>query len=104
MLHEVDLRIISDETCRNTRNFDGFVKDIMFCAGHIEGFKDGCQGDSGGPLICAEKGEPILYGITSWGKGKLVQVHIFMVFTYFRVFLEDLKNILRHIRFRHKYF
>ena len=68
-LNEVDIRIMSDETCLTTRNQEGFVKDIMFCAGHLQGVKDGCQGDSGGPLICAEKGEPILYGITSWGKG-----------------------------------
>ena len=82
MLHEVDLRIISDDTCRNTQNLDGFVKDIMFCAGHLEGFKDGCQGDSGGPLICAEKGEPILYGITSWGKGRLVLRHKYFSFNF----------------------
>ena len=103
MLHEVDLTIISDETCRNTRNFDGFVKEIMFCAGHLEGFKDGCQGDSGGPLICAEKEEPILYGITSWGKGEIVQDHFFMqkcyVFLFSRFSQGFKKNILRHTRF-----
>ena len=41
----------------------------MFCAGYLEGGKDGCQGDSGGPLICAINNQPVLVGITSWGFG-----------------------------------
>jgi len=41
----------------------------MFCAGYLEGGKDGCQGDSGGPFICAEDGRPVLRGVTSWGWG-----------------------------------
>jgi len=41
----------------------------MFCAGYLEGGKDGCQGDSGGPLICAVENRPVLIGITSWGHG-----------------------------------
>ncbi len=30
---------------------------------------DACQGDSGGPLVCEVDGQPVLYGITSWGFG-----------------------------------
>ena len=41
----------------------------MICAGLEEGGKDACVGDSGGPLICIDNGKPVLYGITSWGKG-----------------------------------
>jgi len=37
--------------------------------GQTDGGKDACQGDSGGPLICQEDGEPILYGVVSWGNG-----------------------------------
>ena len=42
----------------------------MFCAGKEEGGKDACQGDSGGPLVCVKDGQPIIYGVTSWGYGK----------------------------------
>ena len=41
----------------------------MFCAGYLEGGRDGCQGDSGGPFICVEGDQPVLYGVTSWGYG-----------------------------------
>lgn len=64
-LQEVDLKIISPETCHKTKNSGFLVDEAMFCAGYIEGGKDGCQGDSGGPLICAENGRPVLRGITS---------------------------------------
>ena len=53
-LQEVDLKIISDETCETTANSGYLVKDAMFCAGWLKGGKDGCQGDSGGPLICTD--------------------------------------------------
>ena len=43
--------------------------DHEFCAGEMSGGKDSCQGDSGGPVICIENGEPIQYGIVSWGIG-----------------------------------
>ena len=64
-LQEVDLKIIGPETCHKTENSGFLVDEAMFCAGYIEGGKDGCQGDSGGPLICAEGGQPVLRGITS---------------------------------------
>jgi len=68
VLQEVDLPLISDETCQKTRN-GPMLKPGMFCAGYLEGGKDACQGDSGGPLICAENGRPVLRGVTSWGWG-----------------------------------
>ena len=40
-----------------------------FCGGYLDGARDTCQGDSGGPLVCVENGEPVLYGVTSWGIG-----------------------------------
>jgi len=69
-LQEVDLKIISDETCEKTKNSGYLVEGSMMCAGWLEGGKDGCQGDSGGPLICVDKeNQPVLTGVTSWGFG-----------------------------------
>ena len=69
ILQEVDLAMISDKMCDKTENTGKIIKDKMFCAGYLEGGKDGCQGDSGGPLICAVDGQPVLVGVTSWGYG-----------------------------------
>ena len=71
-LQSVGVNIYSDEYCMKHASTDttAFLKtDYQFCAGHLKGGKDACQGDSGGPLICVEKGEPVQYGITSWGVG-----------------------------------
>ena len=43
-LQEVDLKIISDKVCDGTRNRGQVVEGKMFCAGYLEGGKDGCQG------------------------------------------------------------
>ena len=69
VLHDVDIKIISDEQCSAppsaVRGF--FDSKVHTCAGSWDGGRDSCQGDSGGPLICAEKGKPVLRGITSMG-------------------------------------
>ena len=69
VLHDVDIKIISDDQCSTppsaVRGF--FDSKVHTCAGSWDGGRDSCQGDSGGPLICAEKGKPVLRGITSMG-------------------------------------
>jgi len=75
-LQAVGLWIFEQDYCSNTGNA-GYLDDSMFCAGVpdldgdgvIDGGKDACQGDSGGPLVCEVDGQPVLYGITSWGFG-----------------------------------
>ena len=68
-LNEVNLRVIGDDVCMNTRNKNNLITGKMFCAGYLEGGRDGCQGDSGGPFVCVENDQPVLYGVTSWGYG-----------------------------------
>ena len=68
-LNEVNLRVIGDDVCMGTRNKNNLVPGKMFCAGYLEGGRDGCQGDSGGPFVCVEGDQPVLYGVTSWGYG-----------------------------------
>lgn len=60
-LHEVDLKIQSQETCRNS--YHDTILESMFCAG--ENGLDACVGDSGAPLIYNNK----LIGLVSWGVG-----------------------------------
>ena len=65
VLREVDVPTISNEQCKAL----GFsVNESMVCAGGIEG-KDSCQGDSGGPLFVNKDGNPIVFGVVSWGRG-----------------------------------
>ena len=60
----------------------------MFCAGQEEGSKDACQGDSGGPLVCAKNGQPIIYGVTSWGFGKTFKFKQVFKYTHVKVVLK----------------
>lgn len=61
-----------DNTCNDTRHYNGRITDRMICAGFETGRKDSCQGDSGGPLVkqaATSDGLPIQYGVVSWGFG-----------------------------------
>ena len=70
-LRSVHVNIYSDSYClAHSKYPDSQLNlEVEFCAGEMGGGKDSCQGDSGGPLICIEKGEPVQYGIVSWGIG-----------------------------------
>ncbi|XP_072929280.1 trypsin-7-like [Epargyreus clarus] len=70
-LLDVELPVMSNEDCRNTKYESAMILDGMMCAGYPDtGEKDTCQGDSGGPLS-AERGDKRyeLLGIVSWGIG-----------------------------------
>jgi len=70
ILQELKVPIINHSICSSEEVYGNNVnKKTMFCAGYLEGGKDGCQGDSGGPLICIEEQQPVLRGVVSWGIG-----------------------------------
>ncbi|XP_059509029.1 hyaluronan-binding protein 2-like isoform X2 [Stegostoma tigrinum] len=66
LLH-TNVRLISDQRCRDPRSYGNALNDSMFCAGNLDGSVDSCQGDSGGPLTCVKDGRYQIYGIVSWG-------------------------------------
>jgi Trypsin len=70
-LREVQIPIISDDTCASPTVNDGlFIPQLMVCAGVLAGGKDTCQGDSGGPLVVPiGASEFRLVGDTSFGIG-----------------------------------
>ncbi|CAB9501425.1 Kallikrein 1-related peptidase [Seminavis robusta] len=69
VLLDVDFEYIDDDTCTERWGPDYFVRDVMFCAGVLEGGgKGSCNGDSGGPVLDQNTGT--IVGITSYGSGK----------------------------------
>jgi len=72
----VQVPYISTEVCKsNDTDYDPtWITDNMFCAGLLDGAKDGCQGDSGGPIVIPEiqSDGRVLHrqvGVVSWGWG-----------------------------------
>lgn len=49
VLHEAEVPIISNESCKNVY-YDYVITKNMFCAGANR--VDTCAGDSGGPILC----------------------------------------------------
>ncbi|XP_013193920.2 transmembrane protease serine 9 [Amyelois transitella] len=71
-LQEVEVPVMSNQQCRNTKYTANMITDNMLCAGYPDtGKKDSCQGDSGGPLIAERKFDTRyeLIGVVSWGNG-----------------------------------
>ncbi|KAL7542097.1 hypothetical protein ACHAWF_010727, partial [Thalassiosira exigua] len=74
-LHEVEVKVISNEECRSSSGtFEGgeevYGDDITasnLCARADD--KDSCQGDSGGPLFHTQGSEYVQVGVVSWGIG-----------------------------------
>ncbi|XP_053964295.1 trypsin-1-like [Anastrepha ludens] len=70
-LQEVQVPVMSQETCRKSKYGATRITDNMLCAGFAEGGKDSCQGDSGGPLHVRHNDTKTyqLAGVVSWGEG-----------------------------------
>ena len=68
-LMEVQMPLISDETCRDAYAdmSDVSLDHRTLCAGLPEGGKDSCQGDSGGPLVVRDGATWLQAGVVSWG-------------------------------------
>uniref|UniRef100_A0A8C3FY74 Peptidase S1 domain-containing protein n=1 Tax=Chrysemys picta bellii TaxID=8478 RepID=A0A8C3FY74_CHRPI len=65
ILHEVELEVMSDETCQEDRQLrHNYKPSKMMCVGEPDEDKASFSGDSGGPLVCDE----VAHGIVSFGK------------------------------------
>ncbi|XP_050349532.1 transmembrane protease serine 9-like [Nymphalis io] len=96
-LLDVELPVLSNKECRNTKYESTMIADNMLCAGYPkEGKRDTCQGDSGGPLS-AERGDKRyeLLGVVSWGIGCGRQGYP-GVYTRVTKYLDWIKNNSRH--------
>jgi secreted trypsin-like serine protease len=67
-LREVELPIISNETCNAPESYGGLITENMLCAGYSEGGADACFGDSGGPMMVFTDGAWKLTGVVSFGQ------------------------------------
>ncbi|MEK8015217.1 MAG: serine protease [Candidatus Parabeggiatoa sp.] len=70
MLQEVELPIVSNQTCQATYQGEYQILDSMMCAGFKAGKKDTCQNDSGGPLLVFKENQWQQVGIVSFGGHK----------------------------------
>jgi secreted trypsin-like serine protease len=69
-LMQVELPVVSVDTCRAAYAGDSTIDHRTLCAGLKEGGKDSCQGDSGGPMVARDPTRGFVQiGIVSWGKG-----------------------------------
>lgn len=67
ILREVQLPIVTTETCQAAYEASYTIGDGMVCIGTAEGGKDSCQGDSGGPAVVYDGTKYQLFGVTSFG-------------------------------------
>ncbi|XP_038200783.1 mannan-binding lectin serine protease 1 isoform X3 [Arvicola amphibius] len=69
-LMEIEIPIVSYDTCQEAYAPLKKVTKDMICAGEKEGGKDACAGDSGGPMMTQdqETNQWYLVGVVSWGE------------------------------------
>ncbi|CDW58333.1 Trypsin and PAN 1 domain containing protein [Trichuris trichiura] len=58
-----------NECAKNDSYGQRVYKEIMLCAGYMDGGRDACQGDSGGPLVCKDGNYWVQKGVVSFGEG-----------------------------------
>jgi hypothetical protein len=73
VLLQVDVDVVDDASCA-AQGYDQLSPTTMVCAGNPTGDPanpgpDSCQGDSGGPLFAEVGGQPVQFGVVSFGNG-----------------------------------
>lgn len=91
-MHQVEVPIISRETCNRRDQYDNEITRNMLCAGGRR--KDSCEGDSGGPLVCAGKA----VGIVSWGNRKCGNIKKPGIYTRISAYIAWIDSVLEDSR------
>ncbi|KAJ1086181.1 hypothetical protein NDU88_006305 [Pleurodeles waltl] len=91
-MHEVEVPIMSRETCNRRDHYDNELTKNMLCAGARR--KDSCEGDSGGPLVCAGKA----VGIVSWGNRKCGNIKKPGIYTRISAYISWIDSVLEDSR------
>lgn len=67
------LALVDPQRCRQGAGGERVAAD-MLCAGG-DGRAGACFGDSGGPLLLPRDGQPLLFGVVSWGQACALPAH-----------------------------
>ena len=90
-LNEVDVPVVSNNTCNSSESYNGSITDSMLCAGFEAGGKDSCAGDSGGPIMIEQNGQYWQAGIVSFGAGCAIE-NYYGVYTRTSSFVSWIEN------------